>query len=225
MVADGTADPSFLSALSEREFEQLSARATKRRFATGAFLFHEGDPSDRLVLIRTGRVKVSYLTTDGREVVLAVRGAGDLLGELSAIDGEPRSASASALEQVEALLIPAQAFLDFVKEHPAVAVALLKLLSRRLRDADRKRIEFAAYDSVGRVARRLVELADRFGEGSDDGLRITLPLSQQELAGWVGASREAVSKALHVLRARGFIETARRGITVLDLEALRKRAH
>jgi CRP-like cAMP-binding protein len=125
---------------------------------------------------------------------------------------------------VEALLIPTGRFLGFIETHPRVAIVLLQMLSRRLRDADRKRIEFAAYDSVGRVARRLVELADRFGESSEDGLRITLPLSQQELAAWVGASREAVSKALHTLRARKWVETARRGVTVLDLEALRRRA-
>jgi len=101
---------------------------------------------------------------------------------------------------------------------------LLQVLSRKLRDADRKRIEFGAYDTVGRVCKRLVELAERFGEERGASVRIALPLSQQELAGWTGSSREAVSKALHQLRARGYIETARRGITVLDLAAIRRRA-
>jgi CRP-like cAMP-binding protein len=98
------------------------------------------------------------------------------------------------------------------------------MLSSRLRDADEKRVEFAAYDSVGRVARRLVEMAGRFGDPEGLGVRITLPLTQEELAGWTGSSREAVSKALQALRDRGLIETKRRAVTVLDLEGLTRRA-
>jgi CRP-like cAMP-binding protein len=98
------------------------------------------------------------------------------------------------------------------------------MLSSRLRDADEKRIEFSAYDSVGRVARRLVEMAARFGDPQDQGLRITLPLSQEELAGWTGSSREAVSKALQSLRSKGLIETERRAVTILDLPRLASRA-
>ena len=98
------------------------------------------------------------------------------------------------------------------------------MISKRLRDADRKRAEFAAYDTVGRVASRLLELADRFGESQENGIRISLPLTQEELAGWTGSSREAVSKALSSLRSLGCIETKRRGITILDIGRLRKRA-
>ncbi len=219
-----TAPGGFLGALEEKERDDLHARSQRRRFRPSAALFNEGERSDRVVVLLSGQVKVSYYTGDGREVMLAVRGAGDLLGDLSVLDGEPVSASVTALEPVEALSLTAEQFKGYVQDHPRVALVLLEMLSKRLRDADRKRIEFAAYDSVGRVARRLVELAERFGEAAGDGLKINVPLSQQELAGWVGASREAVSKALHVLRRRGWIETARRGITVLDLEALRRRA-
>jgi CRP-like cAMP-binding protein len=101
----------------------------------------------------------------------------------------------------------------------------MRMLAQRLRDADRKRIEFGAQDSTGRVAARLVELAERFGTGSSDGeIKIALPLSQDELAGWVGSSREAVSKALGVLRSAGWIRTSRMSVVVLDLPALRRRA-
>jgi CRP-like cAMP-binding protein len=100
----------------------------------------------------------------------------------------------------------------------------MRMLVTRLRDADSKRVEFTAFDTVGRVARRLVELAERFGTASDDRVEIALALSQEELAGWTGSSREAVSKALQSLRGRGWIETKRRGITILDLDALRKRS-
>jgi CRP-like cAMP-binding protein len=101
---------------------------------------------------------------------------------------------------------------------------LMRILSERLRDADRKRIEFGVYDTLKRVARRLVELADRFGESTEAGIKITLPFTQDELAGWVGASKEAVTKALRILRARGYVRTERRKFTVIDVEGLRRQA-
>ncbi len=219
VTADG-----FVSVLEARDLEALTAWGRVRRLRRGAILFHEGEDAENVLIVRSGRVKVSSYTADGKEVVLAIRGPGELLGELSAIDGEPRSASAGALEQVEVLSVPAEDFRAFLGTRPRIAVALMQMLSRRLRDADRKRVEFGAFDTIGRVSRRLVELAERFGESSSKGVRITVPLSQQELAGWTGSSREAVSKALRSLRARGYIETARRGITVLDIDALQRRA-
>lgn len=219
-----TAVEGFLGKLDPSDVAALTAWGQARRFRRGAMLFHEGADAEQVLIVRSGRVKVASYTADGKEVVLAVRGPGELLGELSAIDGEPLSASASALEPVEVLSVPAEDFRTFLGMRPKVAMTMLQAVSRKLRDADRKRIEFGAHDTVGRVCHRLVELAERFGERSGDALRISLPLSQQELAGWTGASREAVSKALHQLRSRGYIETARRGITVLDLAALQKRA-
>ncbi len=147
-----------------------------------------------------------------------------MIGDMSVLDGEPRSASAYALEDVHVLVLNADDFVSFLERHPKAALALLRMQNARLREADQKRIEYSAHDSVGRVASRLVELAVRYGESSDGGIRITAPLTQEELAGWTGASREAVSKALQTLRARGWIETHRRGITVLNLDALRRRA-
>jgi CRP/FNR family transcriptional regulator, cyclic AMP receptor protein len=214
----------FLGALSEAERTELSAQGTRRRHQRGTTLFHEREASDRVVIVLAGRVKVSTSTEDGKEVVLAFRGPGDLLGELSAIDGEPRSATVSALEATEILAVPASVFRAFLQAHPRVALLLLQMLARRLRDADRKRVEFAAHDTVGRVAGRLVELAEEHGREVPGGVEITLPLSQDELAGWTGASREAVGKALHVMRSLHWVQTARRRITILDLEALRARS-
>ncbi len=196
---------------------------SRRRYPRGTTLLNEGDRSERIVIIVSGRAKVSYFTDEGREVLLAVRGPGDLLGEFAALDGEPFSATVIALEDVDALVMTAEQFRTVLKEEPEVALCLFKTLSRKLRDADRKRVEFAAYDSVGRVASRLVELAETFGEDTYEGLRISLSLSQEELAGWTGSSREAVAKALQSLRNKDLIETHRRGVTVKDLEGLRAR--
>ena len=214
----------FLAELGPGHLEALRTRGWRRRFARGSVLFEEGGSSEQVMIVLHGRVKISHFTADGREIILAVRGPGELLGELSAIDQEPRSATALAAEPVEALVMTVEDFQQYVAATPRAAMVMLTGLVRRLREADRKRIEFASYDTVGRVALRLLDLAKQFGEPVEGGVRITLPLSQQELAGLIGASREAVSKALQQLRKRGWIETQRRGISILDADALQRRA-
>jgi CRP/FNR family cyclic AMP-dependent transcriptional regulator len=214
----------FMASLSSEELDDLKGRGRVKSWPRGATLFLEGDHSDYVALITSGRVKVSFFTEDGREIVLALREPGDLLGDQSAIDGGRRGAGASALDPVQAIIVQADDFKGFLQDHPRVALLMLAMLSLRLRDADRKRIEFGAFDTVGRVARRLVELAERFGEASEEGVRITALLSQRELAAWTGSSREAVSKALQTLKARGWIEIHRREITVVDLDELSRRA-
>ncbi len=219
---DSKREPGFLSNLSPQEHRAFFRRGRRRRYRGGAALFREGEWSEGVLAVLSGRVKVSYFTDEGREIVLAVRGPGELLGELSTIDGEPRSATGTALGPVEALAVSAEAFAGFLEEYPGVGLVLLRTMSRRLREATRRRIEYGALDTTGRVAARLLELAEQYGEASGGRVRILLPLTQEELAGWIGASREAVSKALRTLRARGWIETRRRGITLLDRTALRR---
>jgi CRP/FNR family cyclic AMP-dependent transcriptional regulator len=221
---EGLKRSGFLSSLAAEDEHALLALGRAVQFHRDATIFSEGDVSGRVVILIGGRVKVSSDLSEGREVVLAIRGPGDLIGELSAIDKRPHSATCTAMEPVEALVIPSETFLDYLVDHPRVAIHLLRMLTSRLRDADRKRIEFGARDTLGRVAARLVELAEQFGTEGDTGVVIDLPFSQQELAGWIGTSRESVVKALSQMRARGWIETGRRVITVRDLPALRARA-
>ncbi|WP_049571496.1 Crp/Fnr family transcriptional regulator [Nonomuraea sp. SBT364] len=212
----------FLSTLTPEEIEVVLASGRPRRWERGTTVMTEGDTSDWVLVLTAGRVKVSSHTSSGTEVVLAVRGPGGLLGEMSAIDGSPRSATVTALEPIAGVVI--RDFTGFLQDHGRIAVLLLQLVTERLRDSDRKRIEYGAFDTTGRVATRLVELAERYGEKTAGGVRVALPLSQDELAGWTGASREAVSKALRTLRDRGLIETGRRRVVVHDMEALRRRA-
>jgi CRP-like cAMP-binding protein len=214
----------FLASLHPAEQGALLALGRTVRFHRDATIFSEGDVSGRVVVLVRGRVKVSSDRSEGREVVLAIRGPGDLIGELSSIDDHPHSATCTAMEPVEALVISSEAFLDFLVAHPHVALHLLRMLTGRLRDADRKRIEFGGHDTIGRVAARLVELADQFGAEGDAGVVIDVPFPQQELAGWIGSSRESVVKALTQMRARGWLETGRRSITVRNMPALRARA-
>ena len=215
----------FGAELTEHEWADLTRYGHRRRLPTGTPLFLEGTRSDTVVLVISGRVKVFTSATDGTEVVLAVRGPGALLGELAAIDEQPRSASGLSMEPVEILTVGSREFTAFLHTHPRTMWLLLRLLTDRLRDADRKRAEFGVYDTPSRVARRLVELAERFGEPTESGIRITVPFTQDELAGWVGASLEGVAKALRDFRDRGYLHTQRRTVTVLDIEGLRHRAH
>ena len=210
--------------LSQGDAQALLAVGTVREFRAGQAICHEHQVPDRVLIIQSGRVKVSASTASGREVVLAFRGPGELVGEQSALDDEPRSATIVALEPVRALALTHRDFRALLAERPAVALALLSMLSRRLRDADAKRIELAVKSTLERVAGRLVELCDRFGEPSEDCVHITLPLTQEELSGWAGASVESVGRALHTMRELGWIETRRRGVRVLDPDALRRAA-
>jgi CRP/FNR family transcriptional regulator, cyclic AMP receptor protein len=217
-------DPRFLDALNAEHGDALRALGRVRRYPVGAALFSEREPGDAVLVLLSGRVKLSCVTETGREALLGIREPGDLIGEMSAVDGAPRSATAIALEPVEVLSVSSRAFVAFLDRTPSVALVLVRMLARRLRDADRKRIEYLAQDTVGRVCSRLVELADRFGEPVDGGVHIDLTITQEELAGWTGSSREAVIRALRTLRELGWIATRRRGITLLEVEMLRRRA-
>ena len=212
----------LLALLTDDEIAALRAAGRPRRWDRGATVMSEGDTSDWVLVLTEGRVKVSSHTSAGTEVVLAVRGPGGLIGEMSAIDGSPRSATVTALEPISGILV--SDFPGFLQQHGRIAVLLMRIVTGRLRDSDRKRIEYGAFDTTGRVATRLIELAERYGEQTSAGVRVALPLSQDELAGWTGASREAVSKALRSLRDRRLIETGRRRVTIHELEGLRKRA-
>ena len=210
----------FLAELRAEDREVLQSSARPRRFPAGATLMHEGQAGTDVMLIGSGRVKIRCVAIDGQEIVLDFRGPGELVGELAVIDGEPRSSSVEAIEPVEVLAVEGTAFKALIAGHAGIADALLRDVVRRFRDADRKRIEFGASNTIGRVAARLVEMVERFGSRSSTGYVIELPISQDELAGWTGSSREAVAKALRSLRELRLITTERRRITVLDLEGL-----
>ena len=149
--------------LNKGHVDALRALGRTRRFAVGAPLFHEREPGEAVLVLTAGRVKLSCVTEGGREALLGIREPGDLIGEMSALDGGPRSATATALEPVEVIAVSREAFTGFLERTPGVALVLARMIARRLRDADRKRIEYLAQDTVGRVCSRLVELSDRFG--------------------------------------------------------------
>lgn len=210
----------FLDALSAEDRTDLRAIGQVVLFKRGQTLFNQGDASDRLAVILTGRVKVVLLTEDGDEVVLAIRGPNQTVGELAALDGEPRSATVVALEPVEALVVAGSDFHSYLQNHSSASTRLAASIGHRMRDADSKRVEWAMLDASARLAHALAELADEIGERNEDGT-VTVPLAQQDVAGCAGMSREAANRGLRVLRERGLVTTTRRRITILEPDGLR----
>jgi len=209
----------FASRLTGDERDALLGAGHARRHPRGARLFHEGESSDFLVLVVSGRAKIVTSSEDGAEALLSVRGPGDLVGEFAAIDGAPRLATAIALEPLEVVALTADEFAAFLARFPRAALELVRALVDRLRESDRRRMEFGAHDVTGRLAWLLAELSSRRTAADGPGV---VELSQQELAGLIGASRESVARSLAVLRRRGLVETGRRAVIVLNRAALRQ---
>ena len=216
---------SFLARLTEPEHADVLGLAIKRTFPPGAVLMFQDEHDARLMLLLSGRVKVARAGPSGEhELLLAIRGPGELLGELAFIDGLPRVATVTALEPVEAGVIGGAEFRTYLQAHPAVAVTLLESLSARFRESTVKRVQFAASDTLGRLASRILELAELYGEESDAGLSVAMPISRDELASWTGASRAGVAQSLQTLRTLGWVSTRGRSLVVHDADSLRERA-
>ena len=156
-------------------------------------------------------------------MVLGIRRPGELIGEMAALGGQRRSATAVAIDDVEIGCLRADEFRRFLAQHPDSALVLMRMLIRRLFDATQEVVDLATQDSVGRVAKRLLELAAEHGSATEAGTRIDLSLTQDELASWTGATRETVSRALRLMRRLGWVATDNRSIIVLDPGALRER--
>lgn len=202
--------------LATEEWGTLEALGTPRVYPAGRTLFREGDPGGVVLALRSGRVKICTHTPAGREVVLSLKGRGEFVGELSALDGRPRSASAVAVEPSEVVVLSGDAFNTFLERNPRFAVHLLRLLAAQFRAADRLLTEREAGDVVSRVVSRLLELGEDVREHTGSVRPVVLSLSHDDLAAWVGASREATSRALGHLRSAGLVDTGRHRITVLD---------
>jgi CRP/FNR family transcriptional regulator, cyclic AMP receptor protein len=215
----------FLALLDDRDRVALEQIGTSRRVARGRAVLAQGQVADKVIVLREGRVKIIASTPGGDEAVLTFRGPGALLGEQALVDGAPRAATVVAIEPVEYLVVAASAFRAFLEHRPRVALAMLAVMSLRLRDSDRRLAQFARADTLARVSARLVQLCEEHGDTNGDGsVTITLPLTQEELASWTGASLEATAKSLRMLRRLGWIATGRRVIAVHDLDAMRARA-
>ena len=193
-------------------------------YPRGAGLMYEGEPGDRVMILLDGRVKVTRLEVTGHETLLSIRDPGDILGELSFIDGGSRLGSIVALEPVRAAVLASSALRYHLVAHPRIAMALLEVTTWRVREATVMTSQFSSLDTLGRLAARVIELAERYGTNTCEGVEVALPISQEELAEWTGASRAGVAKALQTMRDLRWLATTRGRIIVRDLCAVRKRA-
>lgn len=214
----------FLALLSDGDRDALLRLGGSRRFARGERLMHQGEPGDRVLLLLEGHVKAGCTDSRGHEIVLSFRGPGDILGELTFGHAEPRSSSVNAIEPGEVRAVAASEFRAYLERTPTAALTLIDVISRRFRDANLARLQFSDLDTVGRVAARLIELCERYGDHTEPGIRIRLPVTQEDLGSWTASSRAGVAGALRTMRELGWIETERRRITVLDLGALTRRS-
>jgi CRP-like cAMP-binding protein len=217
----GQASSTFLERLSPAARARLSQAGTPRHYRAGEMVFLAGDPATFVVLIEQGLAKVTAQAPDGAETVLSLRGPGDLVGEMAAVEDEPdpRTASVWALEPIRCRVVHGAEFRRVLTEQPEIAVELLRMVALRVHAAGRRLVEFGALDTTRRVARLLAELAT---QGDAPGNRPhDVKLSQDDLAGFVGASRESVVRALAVLRTLGLVSTGRRRVAVTDIEGLR----
>jgi CRP/FNR family cyclic AMP-dependent transcriptional regulator len=215
----------LFAGLDDDTAEGLLSRVQAQRYARGEVIFRQGDPADELWLISEGRVKLSRTTADQRETVLAVLGPGEVFGETCLLEGTPRAATATAIGPATLARVSRDDVDLIIATHPDVVPQLMQVLARRLRNANELLSELAFRDVPGRVARALVDLATRFGERRADGIHVPHGLTQEELAQFVGASREAVNKALSDFAARGWLRLQMRAVHLLNVERLQRRAH
>jgi CRP/FNR family transcriptional regulator len=202
----------------------LRNRMDEVRLARGETLFNEGEPGDRLYVVTQGKIKLGRTAVDGRENLLAVLGPGEMFGELSLFDPGARTATATAITASSLLGLGHDDLQPLLTQRPEVAARLLAALARRLRRTNEAMADLVFSDVPGRVAKALLDLAQRFGVESEDGLRVTHDLTQEELAQLVGASRETVNKALADFASRGFLRLEGRAVVILDIERLTRRA-
>ena len=191
----------LLASLREEQLARLAASTVRRNFAKGRTIVAEGDPSQALYLLLSGRAKVQRSDTEGKEVILAVLGPGEFFGEMSLVDDEPRSASVITLEPCDFLEIGKESFHQMMLQSNEICLAVMRGLVERLREADRKIETLALLDVYGRVARVLLDFSEEIN--GEKIVRTKLP--RQEIAKMIGASREMVSRVMKGLETDGFI--------------------
>ncbi|QYJ05855.1 Crp/Fnr family transcriptional regulator [Nocardioides panacisoli] len=197
---------------------------TETGLRRGEVLFHEGDAGDRLYIVIEGKVKLGRSSADGRENLLAILGPGQMFGELSLFDPGPRSATVTAVTDSNFASLTHDDLLKWLDGRPMVANSLLGQLASRLRKANDVVADLVFSDVPGRVAKALIDLADRFGRTADDGVHVHHDLTQEELAQLVGASRETVNKALADFASRGWVRLEPRSVVIHDIERITRRA-
>src|SRR5579863_812751 len=215
----------LFAGLADEDIAELMAVAKRRTFRSGEVIFHRDDPGTVLYVIKEGKVKISLISAEGQEISLVVFGKGECFGEFAILDGLPRSADAIALERVECFTLHRSEFHKTIARNPKIAIQVMEVLSKRIRTTNQMVEDLIFLDVYGRVAKKLLELADTHGTRVNNGILIEVRLTQQELASMVGASRESVNKMVGYSTEKNFISSDKHKITLHRLTELKRRIY
>jgi CRP-like cAMP-binding protein len=204
----------LFSELNEQDVASLARLATRRRYPKDTVVFFEHEEGDFFFMILEGRIKVTILGDDGREIILSMLGSGDFFGEMALLDNEPRSATAIAVEDSELLSLHRTDFQGVLGENPAITTALIKILTARLRKANHQISTLALLDVYGRVARVILDMARDEGRRLKDGRIAFRRATHQEIANRIGTTRETVTRMLKDLERQGLIRVEGREIVL-----------
>ena len=214
----------LFKALDDEAASALQSEMSRSHMERGDVLFHEGDRGDTLYVIAEGKIKLGRTSPDGRENLVAILGPGEMFGELSLFDPGPRTMTATAVAETQLMGIGHDDLSGLLSGRPEVAKVLLAALAKRLRRTNENLADLVFTDVPGRVAKALLDLANRFGRPVEDGILVSHDLTQEELAQLVGASRETVNKALADFASRGWLRLEARAVLIQDVERLKRRA-
>jgi CRP/FNR family transcriptional regulator len=206
----------------EREgLSRISRHLRPAEVKKGKILYFQGDPPDSLFLIRSGLVKLSRITPEGRELTFSIHRDGEIFGEAAVLNGSPHQSAAETIADSSLFQIYRNSFLQILRDHPSVAVRISSMMGRRMIKLEERFQIAVSRDISSRIAGALLDLGERFGESTDDGVSIRLPLTHLEIASLIGSTRETTCVTLNKFRRRGWVRTGRRRIVLLDLDALR----
>ena len=206
----------IFSDLSDSDLEKISSKMISRIYEKGKMILLEESEGETFFIILSGVVKVTRLSDDGREVILAILGESDFFGEMSLLDGESRSANVIALEKTEVLTLNREDFLEVLHEYPTIAIQLVKEMAGRLRKSDRQIASLSLSDAEKRITMCIIRFADDQGVIKNGKVSIPKTPIQQDIANMAGTSRETVSRALSILEKEKFIERNGRELIILD---------
>ncbi len=211
----------FLAALEPTDVEHLAGVVARRQYRRGDAIFHKEDEGQSLFIVEEGAVRIYVPSAQGADLTLAILGPGDFFGDLSLLDGQPRSASADAMQETRALILERSDFLDLMRSRPEAALAVMSVVSKRLRETDEMASDLAFLDVGGRLAKKLLELASSHGVKRDDGTLLDVTITQEQLANMIGVTRESVNRNLAQFRRNGLITSQGRRIILRDPDGLR----
>lgn len=206
----------IFSDLDPQTIEEISKLGTKKKFAKDTVILFEHETGSALFIIAKGKVKISRVSTDGKEVILSILNKSDFFGEMSILDGFSRSANVTAMEDSEIIIMQRNEFINLLETHPQITLSLLMELTKRLRAADMKIKSLSIKDAEGKVGSVIIQLADDIGKIKQGVVEIEKLPYQHDLANMAGTSRETISRTLHSFADKGLIELNGSSIRILD---------